>query len=390
MSWRRGPARRWPSPSARTAWSSPATPASGSRDPATSCMATRPGPVTRWRPPSLGALAHGIPWADAVVDAVALSAAAVLAPYAGEVDARRGRAAPVVGEPRAAGRDRMTLVSTSGLLADAVARETGLFAFNVITLEHAEGILAGAARAGDRRGAAGERERRRLPRRRRRAPAARLRPAGRHACRRGVAAPRPPQRHGPARPRRARDRAGRQLGDVRRQPGGLRDERRAHPPRSAERLHDRGLLVEAELGEVGGKGGAHAPGVRTDPGEAAEFVAATGVDALAVAVGSSHAMSEQTAQPRPRADRPHSPTPCRCRSSSTAPRVCLGRSCAPPWRPASGRSTSAPPSTSPSPMRCEESWRPSRSWSTRAATFARRARPSPTSSSRCSREVLGP
>ena len=42
----------------------------------------------------------------------------------------------------------MTLVSTSGLLADAVARESGLFAFNVITLEHAEGILAGAARAG--------------------------------------------------------------------------------------------------------------------------------------------------------------------------------------------------------------------------------------------------
>ena len=52
-------------------------------------------------------------------------------------------------------------------------------------------------------------------------------------------------------------------------------------------LHDRGLWVEAELGEVGGKGGAHAPGVRTDPGEAAAFVAATEVDALAVAVGST-------------------------------------------------------------------------------------------------------
>lgn len=54
--------------------------------------------------------------------------------------------------------------------------------------------------------------------------------------------------------------------------------------------HDRGVWVEAELGEVGSKDGAHAPGVRTDPGEAARFVAATGVDALAVAVGSSHAM----------------------------------------------------------------------------------------------------
>ena len=35
--------------------------------------------------------------------------------------------------------------------------------------------------------------------------------------------------------------------------------------------------------------------MRTDPAEAAGFVAATGVDALAVAVGSSHAMSARTA-----------------------------------------------------------------------------------------------
>jgi fructose-bisphosphate aldolase class II len=59
--------------------------------------------------------------------------------------------------------------------------------------------------------------------------------------------------------------------------------------------HQHGLFMEAELGEVGGKDGAHTPGVRTDPGEAAAFVAATGVDALAVAVGSSHAMSARTA-----------------------------------------------------------------------------------------------
>ncbi|MFC9330715.1 ketose-bisphosphate aldolase [Kitasatospora sp. NPDC057015] len=52
----------------------------------------------------------------------------------------------------------------------------------------------------------------------------------------------------------------------------------------------RDVWVEAELGEVGGKDGAHAPGVRTDPDQAREFVAATAVDALAVAVGSSHAM----------------------------------------------------------------------------------------------------
>lgn len=58
-----------------------------------------------------------------------------------------------------------------------------------------------------------------------------------------------------------------------------------------------GLWLEAELGEIGGKDGAHAPGVRTDPAEAAAFVAATGVDGLAVAVGTSHAMTERTAEP---------------------------------------------------------------------------------------------
>jgi fructose-bisphosphate aldolase class II len=49
------------------------------------------------------------------------------------------------------------------------------------------------------------------------------------------------------------------------------------------------------LGEVGGKDGVHAPGARTDPEEAASFVAATKVDALAVAVGTSHAMLTQDA-----------------------------------------------------------------------------------------------
>ncbi|MFD1717781.1 class II fructose-bisphosphate aldolase [Georgenia deserti] len=56
------------------------------------------------------------------------------------------------------------------------------------------------------------------------------------------------------------------------------------------------VLVEAELGEVGGKDGVHAPGVRTDPAEAARFVSETGVHALAVAVGSSHAMTTKSAE----------------------------------------------------------------------------------------------
>ncbi|MGO4597252.1 class II fructose-bisphosphate aldolase [Terrabacter sp. 2RAF25] len=57
-----------------------------------------------------------------------------------------------------------------------------------------------------------------------------------------------------------------------------------------------GVSVEAELGEVGGKDGVHAPGVRTVPHDAARFVADTGVDALAVAVGSSHAMTDRIAE----------------------------------------------------------------------------------------------
>ena len=40
---------------------------------------------------------------------------------------------------------------------------------------------------------------------------------------------------------------------------------------------------------------AHAAGVRTDPAEAADYVRRTGVDALAVAVGSSHAMTSRSA-----------------------------------------------------------------------------------------------
>lgn len=63
--------------------------------------------------------------------------------------------------------------------------------------------------------------------------------------------------------------------------------------RAAENV---GAYVEAELGEIGGKDGAHAPGVRTDPDEAAHFVELTGVDALAVAVGSSHAMLQRGAK----------------------------------------------------------------------------------------------
>ena len=59
--------------------------------------------------------------------------------------------------------------------------------------------------------------------------------------------------------------------------------------------HEHGVSVEAELGEVGGKNGVHDPSARTNPEDAAQFVADTGVDLLAVAVGSSHAMATREA-----------------------------------------------------------------------------------------------
>lgn len=64
---------------------------------------------------------------------------------------------------------------------------------------------------------------------------------------------------------------------------------------AAEFAHAHDLWIESELGEVGGKDGAHAPGARTDPDEAFAYVSATNVDALAVAVGSSHAMTSRDA-----------------------------------------------------------------------------------------------
>ncbi|MFH9709271.1 ketose-bisphosphate aldolase [Streptomyces luteogriseus] len=69
---------------------------------------------------------------------------------------------------------------------------------------------------------------------------------------------------------------------------------------AVDRAHAQDLWIEAELGQIGGKNGrppldAHAPGARTDPDEARVFVADSGVDALAVAIGSSHAMTTRTA-----------------------------------------------------------------------------------------------
>lgn len=65
--------------------------------------------------------------------------------------------------------------------------------------------------------------------------------------------------------------------------------------RIAQLCRQYGASIEVELGEVGGKDGVHAPGIRTNPTEAQAFVEATCVDLLAVAVGSSHAMTTRNA-----------------------------------------------------------------------------------------------
>ncbi|MFF1735982.1 ketose-bisphosphate aldolase [Streptomyces sp. NPDC058247] len=62
---------------------------------------------------------------------------------------------------------------------------------------------------------------------------------------------------------------------------------------AARHAHDAGAWIEAELGALAGDedvstGAAAAAGSMTDPAQAAEFAEATGVDALAVAVGNVH------------------------------------------------------------------------------------------------------
>ncbi len=189
----------------------------------------------------------------------------------------------------------MPLTATRPLLVDATAGGTAVAAFNVITLEYAEGIVAGAERAG--------------------------RPVilqlSENASTFHGGDPRPITAAMRALAERSavpvalhldhvedvdllRTAADAGFGSVMFDAGRLPYEDNVAATRAAAQwAHDQGLSIEAELGYVGGKAtqvqSAHAAGVRTDPAQAAEFVAATGVDALAVAVGSSHAMTSRTA-----------------------------------------------------------------------------------------------
>ncbi len=194
----------------------------------------------------------------------------------------------------------MTVVATGDLLAEARRQGRALPAFNVITLEHAEAIVEAAAQAGRSVVLA-------LSENAIRYHGGHAEPilAAMHALATRAETPLAlhldhltddalveEALHGPSRPL---------VSSLMYDAGALPyAENLARTRQVVEAGHAAGLWVEAELGYVGGKPGAaasaHAPGVRTDPAEAAEFVAATGVDALAVAVGSSHAMTTRTAR----------------------------------------------------------------------------------------------
>ncbi|MET8569564.1 ketose-bisphosphate aldolase [Streptomyces sp. NPDC004783] len=190
----------------------------------------------------------------------------------------------------------MPLATTGDLITRAAAARCAVAAFNVITLEHIEAVVAGAESAGTpvvlqvsenavkfRYG--------------------RLLPLARAAVAAAEAAAVPVALHldhvqSDGLLRQAPD-AGFSsvMYDASRLPYA---ENLAATRAAADWAHAQGLWIEAELGEVGGKNGeapldAHAPGARTDPAEARAFVADSAVDALAVAVGSSHAMTTRTA-----------------------------------------------------------------------------------------------
>ncbi|WP_458319631.1 class II fructose-bisphosphate aldolase [Mycolicibacterium brisbanense] len=190
----------------------------------------------------------------------------------------------------------MTLTATSDLIASATAERSAVLAFNVITIEHAEGIAAGAEHAG----AAVVMQ---ISENTVRFHGGRLAPMA-SACARiaeGSVVPislhldhfRDPALLGDA--IATADALG--VTSIMVDAAQLPYQDNVERTRSfADAGHRAGLWVEAELGEIGGKADAHTSGARTDPDEAVLFAEQTGVDGLAVAVGSTHAMTVRDAR----------------------------------------------------------------------------------------------
>ncbi|CAM5261236.1 class II fructose-bisphosphate aldolase [Streptomyces aurantiogriseus] len=190
----------------------------------------------------------------------------------------------------------MPLTTTGELITRARAARTAVAAFNIITLEHIEAVITGAESVG--------------------APVVlqvsenavkfrqgRLLPLARAALSAAEQAAVPVALHldhvqsGPLLHQAADAGFSSVMYDASRLPY---EANLAATRAAVDWAHSQGLWIEAELGEIGGKDGqpprdAHAPGARTDPAEARAFVTHSGVDALAVAVGSVHAMTTRTA-----------------------------------------------------------------------------------------------
>jgi len=184
----------------------------------------------------------------------------------------------------------VTAVGLVGLLAPAAAAGRGLGAFNVFSLEHAEALVAAAEQAGApvvlQISQNAVRYHRSL------APIA----LATLALARAATVPAVVHLDHATDVALVHEAVALGFGSVMFDGSGLPYEENVRVTAEVVALcHAHGVDVEAELGEVGGKDGVHAPGVRTRPDEAAAFVAATGVDGLAVAVGSSHAMTERSA-----------------------------------------------------------------------------------------------
>ncbi|QKW05210.1 class II fructose-bisphosphate aldolase family protein [Streptomyces sp. NA04227] len=190
----------------------------------------------------------------------------------------------------------MPLAATGTLVAEAAAAHGAVAAFNVITLEHIEAVVAGAESAEApvilqiSENAVRYRYGRLLPLARAAAAAAE-----------GSSVPVALHLDHVQSDDLLRQAADAGFSSVMYDAARLSyEENLAATRAAADWGHANGLWVEAELGEVGGKDGAapldaHAPGARTEPEEAGAYVAGTGVDALAVAIGSSHAMTTRTA-----------------------------------------------------------------------------------------------
>lgn len=70
------------------------------------------------------------------------------------------------------------------------------------------------------------------------------------------------------------------------------EENKAETRQAVEYVHSHGVSLEAELGCMATVGGTE--GMYTDPALAADFVSATGVDALAIAFGTAHGIYAKT------------------------------------------------------------------------------------------------